>query len=145
MPPSPTVIISTFPPFTVHVRVLVSRLTVRAECPMHLEDFPMDAHACPLKFGSCKWSLRSHTHTFRSFACRDCSSQCFRLLEGFFLEGSANGHVRRHLICGTLCHKKQEQGSFSSIRMSQTRCSPASLTHCHYSRLDVLRDLGTGP
>uniref|UniRef100_UPI00398EBB46 gamma-aminobutyric acid receptor subunit alpha-2 n=1 Tax=Pristiophorus japonicus TaxID=55135 RepID=UPI00398EBB46 len=28
------------------------RLTVQAECPMHLEDFPMDAHACPLKFGS---------------------------------------------------------------------------------------------
>lgn len=28
------------------------RLTVRAECPMHLEDFPMDAHSCPLKFGS---------------------------------------------------------------------------------------------
>ncbi len=39
---------------------------------MHLEDFPMDAHACPLKFGSCKWPLcsrtpyqhvRKHTHT----------------------------------------------------------------------------------
>uniref|UniRef100_A0AAQ4PKS1 Gamma-aminobutyric acid (GABA) A receptor, alpha 3 n=1 Tax=Gasterosteus aculeatus aculeatus TaxID=481459 RepID=A0AAQ4PKS1_GASAC len=28
------------------------RLTIHAECPMHLEDFPMDAHACPLKFGS---------------------------------------------------------------------------------------------
>uniref|UniRef100_A0A4W3IU07 Gamma-aminobutyric acid receptor subunit alpha-2 n=2 Tax=Callorhinchus milii TaxID=7868 RepID=A0A4W3IU07_CALMI len=28
------------------------RLTVQAECPMHLEDFPMDAHSCPLKFGS---------------------------------------------------------------------------------------------
>ncbi|XP_067824348.1 gamma-aminobutyric acid receptor subunit alpha-2-like [Heptranchias perlo] len=28
------------------------RLTVQAECPMHLEDFPMDSHACPLKFGS---------------------------------------------------------------------------------------------
>jgi len=41
----------------------VSRLTVRAECPMHLEDFPMDAHACPLKFGSCKWPLHTHTHT----------------------------------------------------------------------------------
>ncbi|KAG9351977.1 hypothetical protein JZ751_023228 [Albula glossodonta] len=27
-------------------------LTIHAECPMHLEDFPMDAHACPLKFGS---------------------------------------------------------------------------------------------
>ncbi|XP_061431708.1 gamma-aminobutyric acid receptor subunit alpha-5-like isoform X3 [Lethenteron reissneri] len=28
------------------------RLTVKAECPMILEDFPMDTHACPLKFGS---------------------------------------------------------------------------------------------
>ncbi|XP_030887237.1 gamma-aminobutyric acid receptor subunit alpha-3 [Leptonychotes weddellii] len=33
--------------------VLLSfRLTIHAECPMHLEDFPMDVHACPLKFGS---------------------------------------------------------------------------------------------
>ncbi|KAK1897095.1 Gamma-aminobutyric acid receptor subunit alpha-5 [Dissostichus eleginoides] len=30
------------------------RLTIAAECPMQLEDFPMDAHACPLKFGSCE-------------------------------------------------------------------------------------------
>lgn len=36
------------------------RLTVRAECPMHLEDFPMDAHACPLKFGSCKYCVILH-------------------------------------------------------------------------------------
>ncbi|XP_037124541.1 gamma-aminobutyric acid receptor subunit alpha-5-like isoform X2 [Syngnathus acus] len=28
------------------------RLTISAECPMHLEDFPMDVHVCPLKFGS---------------------------------------------------------------------------------------------
>ncbi|XP_078457394.1 gamma-aminobutyric acid receptor subunit alpha-1-like isoform X4 [Lampetra planeri] len=28
------------------------RLTINAECPMILEDFPMDTHACPLKFGS---------------------------------------------------------------------------------------------
>ncbi|XP_053329757.1 gamma-aminobutyric acid receptor subunit alpha-3-like [Spea bombifrons] len=28
------------------------RLTIHAECTMHLEDFPMDLHACPLKFGS---------------------------------------------------------------------------------------------
>lgn len=51
-----------FPSFIPHVRVNVSRLTVRAECPMHLEDFPMDAHSCPLKFGSCKWSLLMHRH-----------------------------------------------------------------------------------
>lgn len=35
----------------------LSSLTISAECPMQLEDFPMDAHACPLKFGSCKLLL----------------------------------------------------------------------------------------
>nr|XP_023677958.1 gamma-aminobutyric acid receptor subunit alpha-2-like isoform X2 [Paramormyrops kingsleyae] len=33
------------------------RLTVQAECPMHLEDFPMDSHSCPLKFGSCEYTV----------------------------------------------------------------------------------------
>nr|XP_055195158.1 gamma-aminobutyric acid receptor subunit alpha-4 isoform X2 [Nyctereutes procyonoides] len=28
------------------------KLTISAECPMRLVDFPMDGHACPLKFGS---------------------------------------------------------------------------------------------
>ncbi|XP_003415910.1 gamma-aminobutyric acid receptor subunit alpha-4 isoform X3 [Loxodonta africana] len=28
------------------------RLTISAECPMRLVNFPMDGHACPLKFGS---------------------------------------------------------------------------------------------
>lgn len=37
--------------------VLPFRLTIHAECPMHLEDFPMDVHACPLKFGSCMYFL----------------------------------------------------------------------------------------
>ncbi|CAF92023.1 unnamed protein product, partial [Tetraodon nigroviridis] len=52
------------------------RLTVHAECPMHLEDFPMDFHSCPLKFGSCastsgcsvkKWAImrpKKRTNTF---------------------------------------------------------------------------------
>lgn len=31
------------------------RLTINAECPMRLMNFPMDGHACPLKFGSCEW------------------------------------------------------------------------------------------
>uniref|UniRef100_A0A452QW73 Neurotransmitter-gated ion-channel ligand-binding domain-containing protein n=1 Tax=Ursus americanus TaxID=9643 RepID=A0A452QW73_URSAM len=30
------------------------RLTINADCPMRLVNFPMDGHACPLKFGSCK-------------------------------------------------------------------------------------------
>ncbi|XP_058055080.1 gamma-aminobutyric acid receptor alpha-like [Anopheles bellator] len=34
-------------------RVLYSsRLTIKAGCPMNLEDFPMDTQRCPLKFGS---------------------------------------------------------------------------------------------
>lgn len=37
--------------------VMVNRLTISAECPMKLVDFPMDGHACPLKFGSCKFCL----------------------------------------------------------------------------------------
>lgn len=37
-----------------HARAADCRLTVQAECPMHLEDFPMDSHSCPLKFGSCE-------------------------------------------------------------------------------------------
>lgn len=36
------------------VALCLLRLTISAECPMQLEDFPMDAHACPLKFGSCE-------------------------------------------------------------------------------------------
>jgi gamma-aminobutyric acid receptor subunit alpha len=28
------------------------RLTIKASCPMHLENFPMDTQTCPLMFGS---------------------------------------------------------------------------------------------
>ncbi|XP_034288791.1 gamma-aminobutyric acid receptor subunit alpha-2 isoform X1 [Pantherophis guttatus] len=38
------------------------RLTVQAECPMHLEDFPMDAHSCPLKFGSYAYTTAEVTY-----------------------------------------------------------------------------------
>lgn len=39
---------------------------------MQLEDFPMDAHACPLKFGSCEYNRcvsmpRSFPHANPSF------------------------------------------------------------------------------
>ncbi|CAL8292008.1 unnamed protein product [Arctogadus glacialis] len=38
------------------------RLTVQAECPMHLEDFPMDSHSCPLKFGSYAYTRAEVTY-----------------------------------------------------------------------------------
>lgn len=46
--------------FWLSVSLLHNRLTISAECPMKLVDFPMDGHACPLKFGSCE----SRTFTF---------------------------------------------------------------------------------
>uniref|UniRef100_A0A452FIY7 Gamma-aminobutyric acid type A receptor subunit alpha6 n=1 Tax=Capra hircus TaxID=9925 RepID=A0A452FIY7_CAPHI len=33
------------------------RLTINADCPMKLVNFPMDGHACPLKFGSCEYVI----------------------------------------------------------------------------------------
>uniref|UniRef100_A0A3B4A2R9 Gamma-aminobutyric acid (GABA) A receptor, alpha 5 n=1 Tax=Periophthalmus magnuspinnatus TaxID=409849 RepID=A0A3B4A2R9_9GOBI len=40
------------------------RLTISAECPMQLEDFPMDAHACPLKFGSYAYPVSEVVYTW---------------------------------------------------------------------------------
>uniref|UniRef100_A0A4W5JMI7 Gamma-aminobutyric acid type A receptor subunit alpha2 n=1 Tax=Hucho hucho TaxID=62062 RepID=A0A4W5JMI7_9TELE len=42
------------------------RLTVHAECPMHLEDFPMDFHSCPLKFGSYAYTMSEVTYVWTS-------------------------------------------------------------------------------
>ena len=32
-----------------------SRMTVKANCPMRLENFPMDTQNCPLELGSCEY------------------------------------------------------------------------------------------
>uniref|UniRef100_A0AAY3ZXK0 Gamma-aminobutyric acid receptor subunit alpha-2 n=1 Tax=Denticeps clupeoides TaxID=299321 RepID=A0AAY3ZXK0_9TELE len=45
-----------------HLLCLCVRLTVQAECPMHLEDFPMDSHSCPLKFGSYAYTTTEVTY-----------------------------------------------------------------------------------
>ncbi|TRY98766.1 hypothetical protein DNTS_025503 [Danionella cerebrum] len=41
------------------------RLTVSAECPMVLSDFPMDGHTCPLLFGSYAYTNREIMYTWR--------------------------------------------------------------------------------
>ncbi|XP_020495087.2 gamma-aminobutyric acid receptor subunit alpha-4 isoform X1 [Labrus bergylta] len=40
------------------------RLTISAECPMKLVDFPMDGHSCPLKFGSYAYPLTEMIYTW---------------------------------------------------------------------------------
>uniref|UniRef100_A0A667X8J8 Gamma-aminobutyric acid type A receptor subunit alpha5 n=1 Tax=Myripristis murdjan TaxID=586833 RepID=A0A667X8J8_9TELE len=49
------------------------RLTISAECPMQLEDFPMDAHACPLKFGSYAYPISEVVYTWSQEATKSVS------------------------------------------------------------------------
>ncbi|XP_018607212.1 gamma-aminobutyric acid receptor subunit alpha-6 isoform X2 [Scleropages formosus] len=41
------------------------RLTINAECPMRLMNFPMDGHACPLKFGSYAYPISEIIYTWK--------------------------------------------------------------------------------
>nr|XP_046163451.1 gamma-aminobutyric acid receptor subunit alpha-6-like isoform X1 [Oncorhynchus gorbuscha] len=41
------------------------RLTINAECPMRLMNFPMDGHACPLKFGSYAYPMSEIVYTWK--------------------------------------------------------------------------------
>ncbi|XP_019882616.2 gamma-aminobutyric acid receptor alpha-like [Camponotus floridanus] len=48
-------------------RVLYSsRLTIKAGCPMNLEDFPMDIQRCPLQFGSFGYTTRDVIYKWNS-------------------------------------------------------------------------------
>uniref|UniRef100_A0A0A9Y9N3 Gamma-aminobutyric acid receptor subunit alpha-6 n=1 Tax=Lygus hesperus TaxID=30085 RepID=A0A0A9Y9N3_LYGHE len=42
-----------------------SRLTIKAGCPMNLENFPMDTQRCPLKFGSFGYTVRDVIYTWK--------------------------------------------------------------------------------
>ncbi|RZF41722.1 hypothetical protein LSTR_LSTR008597 [Laodelphax striatellus] len=42
-----------------------SRLTIKAGCPMNLENFPMDTQRCPLKFGSFGYTIKDVTYVWR--------------------------------------------------------------------------------
>ncbi|KAA0720489.1 Gamma-aminobutyric acid receptor subunit alpha-6 GABA(A) receptor subunit alpha-6 [Triplophysa tibetana] len=41
------------------------RLTINAECPMRLINFPMDGHTCPLKFGSYAYPISEIVYTWK--------------------------------------------------------------------------------
>lgn len=59
------------------------RLTISAECPMQLEDFPMDGHACPLRFGSYAYTSSEIVFTWRKglSASVDCPKESMSLLQ----------------------------------------------------------------
>ncbi|XP_041692306.2 gamma-aminobutyric acid receptor subunit alpha-6a isoform X1 [Coregonus clupeaformis] len=59
------------------------RLTISAECPMRLMDFPMDGHACPLRFGSYAYTSSEITFTWRKGleASVDCPQESISLLQ----------------------------------------------------------------
>lgn len=59
------------------------RLTISAECPMRLMDFPMDGHACPLRFGSYAYTSSEIMFTWKKgpLASVDCPKESMSLLE----------------------------------------------------------------
>uniref|UniRef100_A0A2K5U6D7 Neurotransmitter-gated ion-channel ligand-binding domain-containing protein n=1 Tax=Macaca fascicularis TaxID=9541 RepID=A0A2K5U6D7_MACFA len=77
------------------------RLTVRAECPMHLEDFPMDAHACPLKFGSFIKHERSLAISVRKrllfFQGQIAHLSCLFFFSGEYVVMTTHFHLKRKI------------------------------------------------
>uniref|UniRef100_A0A3Q4H3R8 Gamma-aminobutyric acid type A receptor subunit alpha6a n=1 Tax=Neolamprologus brichardi TaxID=32507 RepID=A0A3Q4H3R8_NEOBR len=59
------------------------RLTISAECPMSLMDFPMDGHSCPLRFGSYAYTSSEILFTWRKgpIASVDCPKESMSLLQ----------------------------------------------------------------
>ncbi|XP_062281257.1 gamma-aminobutyric acid receptor subunit alpha-6a [Scomber scombrus] len=59
------------------------KLTISAECPMRLIDFPMDGHACPLRFGSYAYTNSEIVFTWRKGlkASVDCPMESMSLLQ----------------------------------------------------------------
>uniref|UniRef100_A0A668URP0 Uncharacterized protein n=1 Tax=Oreochromis aureus TaxID=47969 RepID=A0A668URP0_OREAU len=59
------------------------RLTISAECPMSLMDFPMDGHSCPLRFGSYAYTSSEIIFTWRKGPINsvDCPKESMSLLQ----------------------------------------------------------------
>uniref|UniRef100_A0A3Q3LUG1 Gamma-aminobutyric acid type A receptor subunit alpha6a n=1 Tax=Mastacembelus armatus TaxID=205130 RepID=A0A3Q3LUG1_9TELE len=59
------------------------RLTISAECPMNLMNFPMDGHACPLRFGSYAYTNSEIRFTWRKgpISSVECPKESMSLLQ----------------------------------------------------------------
>ncbi|KAJ3588937.1 hypothetical protein NHX12_009790, partial [Muraenolepis orangiensis] len=94
-------------------------LTIHAECPMHLEDFPMDAHACPLKFGSYAYTNNEVIYLWtkgdeRSVAVAPDGSRLnqYDLLGHEFGKETMSSSTGEYVVMTTYFHLKRKIGYF---------------------------------
>lgn len=67
--------------FSMTMYLFYYRLTIKAGCPMNLENFPMDTQRCPLQFGSCTFAnLKYEKKSFPSLCFKLRSSESPKLL-----------------------------------------------------------------
>ncbi|XP_034008230.1 gamma-aminobutyric acid receptor subunit alpha-3 isoform X2 [Trematomus bernacchii] len=93
------------------------RLTIHAECPMHLEDFPMDAHACPLKFGSYAYTNNEVIYLWtqgRSVAMAEESSRLnqYDLLGHVIGKETISSSTGEYVVMTAYFHLKRKIGYF---------------------------------
>ncbi|XP_043995605.1 gamma-aminobutyric acid receptor subunit alpha-3 isoform X3 [Gambusia affinis] len=95
------------------------RLTIHAECPMHLEDFPMDAHACPLKFGSYAYTNSEVIYLWtqgdeRSVAVAEDGSRLnqYDLLGHVIGKETISSSTGEYVVMTTYFHLKRKIGYF---------------------------------
>ncbi|XP_014208925.1 gamma-aminobutyric acid receptor alpha-like [Copidosoma floridanum] len=101
-------------------RVLYSsRLTIKAACPMNLEDFPMDTQRCPLKFGSYGYTTRDVIYKWneqRQVAiAHDMTLAAFDLVHAANATGSIflqNSLVAEYSMLIVSFHLKRHMGNF---------------------------------
>ncbi|XP_041657771.1 gamma-aminobutyric acid receptor subunit alpha-3 isoform X2 [Cheilinus undulatus] len=92
------------------------RLTIHAECPMHLEDFPMDAHACPLKFGSYAYTNNEliYLWTEKSVSVAEDGSRLnqYDLLGHVIGKETISSSTGEYVVMTTYFHLKRKIGYF---------------------------------
>ncbi|KAK6325258.1 hypothetical protein J4Q44_G00046000 [Coregonus suidteri] len=73
------------------------RLTISAECPMQLEDFPMDAHACPLKFGSYAYPVSEVVYPLANWCCQTAGSEDIYTSRGQYTVMMCHFYLKRKI------------------------------------------------
>lgn len=135
-----------FGPLLSHSFLYFNRLTISAECPMKLVDFPMDGHACPLKFGSCKSSMCVVCEWVSEWIDKKLDTATDRDMD------STQYYIQRHLIqiklvsfqctlalytAGEAGNRHPDVGWFTLTgQISQCKTSCVLTTNCEYTAIE---------